>query len=330
MSDDIHPVTDPWDPGATRPSAAWNASEEPSGMRPDDESTGGRLPDEDVRAGYDRPVGATETTTANRRWWDAEAEAYYAEHGAFLGDADLVWGPEGVREESLGVLGELEGRLVLEFGAGAAQGARYAADRGARVVATDLSMGMLRRAARIDAARGDAAPCSEQEAGPMVPLAQADACALPFPDDTFDIVFSAYGAVPFVADGALLVRECARVLRPGGRLVFSTTHPIRWAFPDAPGEAGLTATMSYFDRTPYSERSDAGLEYAEHHRTLGDRIRDIAAAGLRLVDLVEPEWPAENTATWGGWSPLRGRLLPGTAIFVCEKETVPRDARPGR
>ena len=36
-----------------------------------------------------------ETARANRRWWDAEAADYYAEHGAFLGDADFVWGPEG-------------------------------------------------------------------------------------------------------------------------------------------------------------------------------------------------------------------------------------------
>jgi hypothetical protein len=35
------------------------------------------------------------------------------------------------------------------------------------------------------------------------------------------------------------------------------------------------------------------------------------------VDLVEPEWPVWNQQEWGGWSPLRGRLLPGTAIFVC-------------
>ena len=263
-------------------------------------------------AGYAADVDGPSTTRANRRWWDEAAEDYYAEHGAFLGDRDLVWGPEGLSEAAAGVLGEVRGARVLEFGAGAAQGSRYLLDRGAVVVATDLSLGMLRRAARIDA--GDpAAP----------PLIQCDACALPFADASFDVVFSAYGAVPFVADSAGLMRECARVLAPGGRLVFSTTHPVRWAFPDVPDAAGLTATMSYFDRTPYAERADAGtLTYAEHHRTLGDRVREITAAGLVLVDLVEPEWPAGNTQTWGGWSPLRGRLLPGTAIFVAR--------RPGR
>jgi len=44
--------------------------------------------------------------------------------------------------------------------------------------------------------------------------------------------------VPFVADPGRVMGEVARVLRPGGRWVFSVTHPVRWAFPDDPGEAG--------------------------------------------------------------------------------------------
>ncbi len=46
----------------------------------------------------------------------------------------------------------------------------------------------------------------------------------------------------------------------------------------------------------------------------------MVAGGFRLVDLVEPEWPAWNTSEWGGWSPLRGNLIPGSAIFVCERD----------
>jgi hypothetical protein len=84
---------------------------------------------------------------------------------------------------------------------------------------------------------------------------------------------------------------------------------------------GLTVAASYFDRTPYVEQDEQGRAvYVEHHRTLGDRVRDVVAGGFRLVDLVEPEWPAWNSQEWGGWSPLRGNLLPGTAIFVCERD----------
>ena len=96
------------------------------------------------------------------------------------------------------------------------------------------------------------------------------------------------------------------------------THPVRWGFPDDPGPAGLTAQASYWDETPYVERDDAGAAtYVEHHRTLGGDVRALRAAGFALEDLVEPEWPDDLTSTWGGWSPLRGRMLPGTAIYVC-------------
>ncbi len=155
--------------------------------------------------------------------------------------------------------------------------------------------------------------------GIEVPLVQADAQRLPFRDDSFDVAFTAFGAIAFVADSAAVMREAARVVRPGGRWVFATTHPLRWAFPDDPGADGLRATMPYWDRTPYVEfAADGRPVYVEHHRTLGDRVRELAAAGFRLVDLVEPEWPAGHTAEWGQWSPLRGAILPGTAIYVCE------------
>src|SRR6476660_4020659 len=88
-----------------------------------------------------RDAGDEETVTANRSWWDAEAGDYYVEHGAFLGDAEFVWGPEGWRESDLGLLGDLTGRRVLEIGAGAGQCARWVASQGASVVATDLSAG---------------------------------------------------------------------------------------------------------------------------------------------------------------------------------------------
>jgi SAM-dependent methyltransferase len=259
-----------------------------------------------------RGIGATETARANRRWWDREAAEYQREHGAFLGtfltDSDFVWGPEGLRESDARLLGDVGRRRVLEVGSGAAQCARWLRGQGAQVVALDLSAAQLRESRRIDRAAG----------GTPVPVVQAHAGRLPLAAASVDLACSAYGALPFVADSAAVLREVARVLRPGGRWVFSVTHPLRWALPDDPGPEGLVVTTSYFDRTPYVEIDrDGSVAYAEHHRTLGDRVREIHAAGLELVDLVEPEWREDNAQVWGGWSPLRGRLIPGTAIFCC-------------
>ena len=268
-----------------------------------------------------RPVGAVESVAASREWWDGEAAGYQAEHGAFLGDVDFVWCPERVREADAALLGppaSLVGARVLEVGCGAASCSRWLVDRGADAVGLDLSAGMLREARAADARSGVA-----------VPLIQADASRLPFPDATFDLACSAFGAVPFVADTAGLMAEVARVLRPGGRWVFAVNHPMRWIFPDDPGEDGLRVTQSYFDRTPYAEADGNGrIVYVEHHRTLGDRVADVVGAGLVLEGLVEPEWPRDLHEVWGQWSPLRGALFPGTAIFCCRRPQGP-DGRRG-
>ena len=266
---------------------------------------------EDVHLVVRRESSEAETARANRSWWDGNADEYQAEHGEFLGDARFLWCPEGLYEDEARLLGEVAGRDVLEVGCGAGQCSRWLADQGARVTAFDLSGRQLQHARRID---------EELGRGPLR-LVQADATALPFADGAFDIACSAFGAVPFVADSARLMREVSRVLRPGGLWVFSVPHPFRWTLPDVGDEHGLVVEHSYFDRRPYVEQDENGVAgYAEHHRTFGDRVRELTDAGLRLAGLVEPEYPEGLGERWGGgWSALRGRLVPGTAVFVTRK-----------
>ena len=57
------------------------------------------------------------------------------------------------------------------------------------------------------------------------------------------------------------------------------------------------------------------MAYVEHHRTLGDWVALLARNGFLLTDLLEPEWPEGHDRIWGGWSGVRGRYTPGTAIF---------------
>jgi SAM-dependent methyltransferase len=198
---------------------------------------------------------------------------------------------------------------VLEIGCGAGQCGRWLVAQGAHAVGLELSRRQLDHSRRLD-----------HKTQVFLPAVQADAGRLPFADQSFDLACSSYGALPFVADVSTVLRDIARVLRPAGRLVFSVSHPVRWSFLDDPGDAGLVAVHSYFDRRAYVEQDDHGAAtYVEHHRTLGDWVRGIVGAGLRLVDLVEPEWPAGHAGEWGGWSPQRGRIIPGTAIFVCVK-----------
>lgn len=256
-----------------------------------------------------RPASSAESIAANIAWWDADADDYHVEHGEFLGVTDFVWCPEALREQDAKLLGEVAGRDVLEVGCGSAPCARWLAEQGAKVVGFDLSAGMLRYATAANTATGI-----------DVPLIRANAERLPFAAGSFDIACSAFGAVPFVADLDAVFGEVARVLRPGGAWVFAVTHPIRWIFPDDPGPNGLRVTGSYFDRTPYVEvDADGHATYVEHHRTLGDFVRALTRAGLTMLDLIEPAWPEGLDEQWGQWSPLRGALFPGTAIFRCQR-----------
>lgn len=261
-----------------------------------------------------------------RRHWDADAARYHDDHADYLDT--FFWCPERLTEAEARLLGDpadLAGRTVVEVGCGSAPCAAWLAGQlrhtGARVVGFDISHGMLARAPRVDGLH----------------LLQADAASLPFADGAADVVFSSFGGYPFLADLAAALVEVARVLRPGGRCVIAVNHPTAWIFPDDPDE--LTAAIPYF-QDAYLEWEDdepeddgpagpagitgpAALRYAEFHHTTGDWVRAVAGAGLRLVDLVEPEW-REGTPTWGQWSATRGRVFPGTAIFVLEKPDVTR------
>ncbi len=253
-----------------------------------------------------RPADEDESRRANREDWDRYADEYQSTHGDFLGDVGFLWGPEGLTEAQLSVLGDVAGKVTLEVGSGAGQCSRWLRQQGAQAYGVDLSERQLEHGRRLDVGTGLA-----------VPSACATATALPFLDDTFDLVFSSFGALQFVADGEAMLAEVTRVLRPGGTFAFSITHPIRWSMPDDPGPDGLIVSSSYWDRTPYVEEDDDGrARYVEHHRTLGDWVQLLAAAGLRITALHEPQWPEGHDRIWGGWGPLRGRLIPGTAIFV--------------
>jgi len=263
-----------------------------------------------AEAGY-RQVDGETAAAATIDWWSHAAEDYLAEHGELLGAADFRWCPEGLREADAHLLGDLTGlraAQVLEVGAGAAQCSRWLRSHGVDVLASEPATGMVAAAAQLDAATGI-----------EVPMVQADARSLPLATGSMDVAFTAFGALSFVPDPQQVHAEVARVLRPGGRWVFSVTHPLRWAFPDDPTTAGLTAHRSYFDRRPYAETDTAGrVLYAEFHRTLADQVSDVVGAGLTITGMVEPEWPAGNTTVWGGWGPERGRLLPGTLIVTTE------------
>ena len=104
------------------------------------------------------------------------------------------------------------GSRVLDVATGTGDLAIEAAARGAEVVGSDFSEGMLERA---------------RAKAPQIRFEQADALALPYPDDAFDAATVGFGARNFSDLGRGLA-EMARVVRPGGRVVvLEITTPTR-------------------------------------------------------------------------------------------------------
>lgn len=244
------------------------------------------------------PAQPLTPSQANRAYWDGDAANYHAAHPEYL--ESFYWCPEMLHEQDAQLLGDTNGKRILELGCGSAPCTAWLQGRAELAVGIDFSAGMLSRAPQ------------------GTPLAQADALALPFSDASFDVVFSAFGALPFIGDLDAALADAARVLRPGGRFVASVPHPMRWVFPDDP--AALNAENSYFDGAYLEHDADGNLTYAEFHRSIGEWFRALQGDGPFTIErIIEPEWPADLETVWGQWSPLRGEIFPGTMIFVCAK-----------
>lgn len=108
------------------------------------------------------------------------------------------------------------GERLLDVAGGGGNTAIAAARRCADVTCTDYVPDLLGHAA--DRARAEGLPMRTEV---------ADAQALPYSDETWDVVTSTFGAM-FAPDQALAAAELARVLRPGGRLGMANWVPASW------------------------------------------------------------------------------------------------------
>jgi SAM-dependent methyltransferase len=155
---------------------------------------------------------------------------------------------------------------------GAAQGSAALARRGARVTGLDVSERQLEHARRV---------C----AGTDVRLVRGDAEATPFGDAAFDLVLADHGA-PNFCEGAPLLAEVLRVLRPGGRLSLCTLgrNFFTAGLPAIHTLAELARVrqigMGSFGERYYTERQMA--ELFEHAGLTDVRVRRCSFAHLNL------------------------------------------------
>ena len=222
------------------------------------------------------------------------------------GEAEPSWGLWKVPESELGVLGDVSGLDVVEVGCGTAYWSAWLARLGARPVAVDVTPSQLEIAARM-----------QQEHGLDFPLVEANAEATGLPDASFDLAFSEYGASIW-CDPHRWIPEAARLLRPGGRLVYLCNSTI--AMLCAPqDEAPLTEAIhnDYFGMRRF-DWPDGTTNFALGY---GDQIRCLRDAGLELETMHEPQPPAAATthAVYDYVTVEWARQWPSEEIWVARK-----------
>jgi SAM-dependent methyltransferase len=221
----------------------------------------------------------------NREAWDGFAAEYVEPGRLSWASGEPFWGIWQVPESQVGFLPDsLEGRDVLELGCGAGYVSAWLARRGARPVGLDLSTKQLASASHF-----------QQEFDLRFPLVQANAEEVPFRSESFDLVVSEYGASIW-CDPYRWIPEAARLLRPGGELIFLVNGTLLMlCIPDVEADGPATDRLlrPYFGMHRFEWPDDPSIEF---HLEYGEWIRLLRANGFEVTDLIEIR-PPEGATT---------------------------------
>jgi SAM-dependent methyltransferase len=243
-------------------------------------------------------------TRANREYTDARAEQ------SWLRD-EIDWGIWGVLESDVQALPDVAGKDVVELGCGTAYFGAWLKKRGARrVVGVDPTPAQLATARRL-----------VETTGIGLELVEAFGEDVPLPDASFDVAISEYGASIW-ADPYKWIPEAARLLRPGGELVFlrNSTLSILCMPDDGPAGERLVRPQFGLHRLEWSGDVDDGVEYQLSH---GDWIRVLRDNGFEILDLIEIQAPegAETHARYDFVSAEWARKWPSEEIWRARKRS---------
>ena len=215
----------------------------------------------------------------NKASWEAEAANYVEPAKRDWARDDIRWGMYGVPEAQIGALPDVNGMDVVELGCGTAYFSAWLARRGARPTGVDVTENQLATARAMQA-----------EHGLEFPLIQASAEDVPLPDGCSDLVLSEYGASLWCEPDAW-VAEAARLLRPGGRLVFLTNHVLVALASPPTGAVGdrLVRSLREIGRMRFDD--DDAVEF---HLPHGEWIATLRRHGFTVEALHELYAPEET------------------------------------
>jgi SAM-dependent methyltransferase len=224
----------------------------------------------------------------NQDAWDRDAASYVAPGRRAWASMDPTWGIWDIPEDQLP---DVAGMDTVELGCGTGYVSAWLARRGARPIGIDPTPNQLVSARAFQA-----------EFAITYPLVRAAAEHTPLRDGCCDLVISEYGAAIW-SDPYRWIPEAARLLRPGGELVFlGNAALLMLCCDDYDGGPTLPELRRpYFGMHRFEWPDETSVEF---HITHGDWIRVLRANGFIVEDLIELQAPADAadrtlaTAEW--------------------------------
>lgn len=248
-----------------------------------------------------------EHVAANRGAWDEWAPEYAAAGRREWEAVNPTWGTWAIPESAVRMLDDVAGKDVIELGCGTAYVSSWLARRGARVVGIDNSPKQLETARSLQA-----------EHGLDFPLLLGNAESVPYPDASFDLAISEYGACLW-ADPYAWIPEAARLLRPGGELRFLTNGVLLvLTEPALESEGPATDRMlrPLFGMHRYEWEDSPGIDF---HLPHGEWIRLLRKNGFDVLELLELRPPEGATTTYGAVTLEWARQWPSEEVWKARK-----------
>ncbi len=242
--------------------------------------------------------------TTNRRYWDVLAEQY-ARRAHDTWAAQPTWGIFEIPQAELALFpADLAGLDMVELGCGTAYVSAWAARAGAHPVGIDNSARQLATARAMQA-----------EFDLRFPLIQADAEQVPLASGSFDLAISEYGASIW-CDPHRWVPEAARLLRPGGRLVFLRNSTLLLLCMPETGAATELLLRPLAGLHRVSWESDPGVEFHLGH---GEWLRLLRRSGFEVTDMIEVYAPEGARTQYdfvtAGWA----RKWPAEEVWFAQR-----------
>jgi SAM-dependent methyltransferase len=241
--------------------------------------------------------------------WQEKAAGYVAAGEQAWASDQPYWGIWRIPESEAGLLpADMSGLVAIELGCGTAYVSAWMRRRGAKVVAIDPTSSQLETARRL-----------QKQHQLDFEIEQGFAESVPYPDESFDFAISEYGAALW-ADPFLWIPEAARLLKPGGTMVFLTTSALAVMCEqefESDGPVGRKLQRPYFGMHESNWPDYPGE--TEFHLAHGDWIALLRDNGFSIERLLEIQAPpnAQSDYTWA--DPEWAAQWPSEEVWIAKK-----------